>query len=387
MITYGWGQEAADRTKFNSAPDFGEFCINYSGASGSEYNVIKPQLPLEMQNCLADETTYPETGTRVITTAFRSINNQVLIAPRVYTFGTNYQSFQYPAPGAYLGGSYGFGKSEHHLNTGGINDVLWIALESNYDISKCVNSFAFSRDGYVSGNYSFGNNSVSYSNVGDILQMPLIPHGIPNHLTRLGQWTDQRTLPMGQSPIPSAVGKSYVQGGLQMPNSLTGNWIQIMSFARDNEQSLNYTGSTTSQNQMVCYEIELISLILPNIPLDNTVGGLIAFYPYLYVELSNKTAPSGGTKGVLYSNNPHANRALFRVAIDDTPTPIISKFIKVDGDGAVQTVKFKPNDNLYIRVFLQNGQLFETSQKDTPPPMNPDPFVQISAEFSIKRLV
>ena len=294
MISYGWGQSAADRTKFNSAPDFGEFIINYSGSSGFEYTTLKPQLPLEMQNCLADETTYPETGTRVITSAFRRINNQVLIAPRVHTFGTNYQSFQYPAPGAYLGGSYGFGESEHHLNIGGVNDVLWIALESNYDISLCVNSFAFSRDGYVSGNYSFGNSSGNYSDVGNISIMPLIPHGIPDVDKRLGQWTDQRTLPMGQSLIPSS--QPYIQGGLQMPNSLTGNWIQIMSFLRDNEKSLNYTGSTVSQNQMVCYEIELISLILPNLPLDNTIGGLIAFYPYLYVELSNKTAPSGWNK-------------------------------------------------------------------------------------------
>ena len=388
MLTYGSGQPSTERTLFNSAPDIGKFKINYSGASGSEYSVTIPQYPLEIQNCLGDETTYPETGTRVITQAFRSINNQVLIPPSTTRFGvgTTYQSFQYPAPGAYLGGHYGFTQTEHHLNNGGQNDVLWIALESNYDISKCVNEFAFSRDGYVSGKYSFGSTSGLYSDVGDVLTMPLIPPGVPDAATGLGQWTDQRTLPMGQSPVPTT-GALYIQGGLQMPNSLTGNWIQILSFSRDNEKALNYTGSTTSQNQMVCYEIELISLILPNLPLDNTIGGLIAFYPYLYVELSNKTAPSGGTKGVLYSNNPHANRALFRVAIDDTPTPIISKFIKVDGDGAVQTVKFKPNDNLYIRVFLQNGQLFETKQRDTPPPMVPDPFVQISAEFSIKRLV
>ena len=137
---------------------------------------------------------------------------------------------------------------------------------------------------------------------------------------------------------------------------------------------------------MVCYEIELISLILPNKPLDNNIGGLIAFYPYLYVELSNVSAPSSGIKGIIYSNNPNANRALFRVGIDDTPTPAISAFIKVDGNGAVQTVKFKPNDNLYFRVYLQNGELFQTQTKDTIPPLEPDVFVQISAEFSIKRL-
>ena len=77
---------------------------------------------------------------------------------------------------------------------------------------------------------------------------------------------------------------------------------------------------------------------------------------------------------------------MFRVGIDDTPTPAISAFIKVDGNGAVQTVKFKPNDNLYFRVYLQNGELFQTQTKDTIPPLEPDVFVQISAEFSIKRL-
>ena len=389
MVTYGWGQDSSTRTSFNSAPDIGTFSINYSNVPGEEYVAITSQLPLSIQNCLADATTFPETGTRVITNAFRSINNQVLIAGKVTTYTlpvVNYQSNQYPAPGAYLGGYHGFGDiSEHHLNINGKNNFLWVALESSYDIEVCKKSFAFSKDGYVSGDYSFGRNTTLYNQVGNYLLVPLIPQGIPDVSKRLGQWTDQRILPMGQTPIPSTL--KYVQGGLQMPNSLTGNWIQIMTFNRDNEQPLNYTGSTVSQNQMVCYEIELISLILPNLPLDNEIGGLIAFYPYLYVELSNKTAPSGGSKGVMYSNNPNANRALFRVAIDDTPTPVISKFIKVDGDGAVQTVKFKPNDNLYIRVFLQNGALFETQQRDTPSPMQPDPFVQISAEFSIKRLV
>ena len=36
----------------------------------------------------------------------------------------------------------------------------------------------------------------------------------------------------------------------------------------------------------------------------------------------------------------------------DISNPIISTFIKLDSDGMVQTVKFKPNDNLYFRVFL-----------------------------------
>ena len=79
-----------------------------------------------------------------------------------------------------------------------------------------------------------------------------------------------------------------------------------------------------------------LSLILPNLPLDNNIGGLIAFYPYVYVELSNVSDPNAGIKGVLYSNNPNAQRALFRVGITDTPTPLISSFIKVAGNRSVQ---------------------------------------------------
>ena len=160
--------------------------------------------------------------------------------------------------------------------------------------------------------------------------------------------------------------------------------LEILEYSSDNLHPLNFTG--TRQNQMVCYEIKLISITMPNVPLDNEIGGLVAFYPYFYIELSNVNSPMRGNKGVLYSNNPHANRALFRVDIRDTNTPLRSKFIKLRG-GGTQTVKFRPNDDLYFRVFLNDGKLFETVTKDTSPPLPPDFFVQISAQFQIQRMV
>jgi len=389
MVSYGWGLPDSERTLYNSSPELGVFLPNYAGVLGNEYLIRTSDIPRKLQDCLDEESTYPETGTRKILHSMRSINNQILITPSVTSWGAfnTYQTLQYAAPGAYLGGISG-------INTGGQfgrfhntvqNSVLWIALENGFNLSLFQNRFAFSRDGYVNGNYTFAlrTPNTAQADLGAIATAPLIPQGIPSQPLGTMQWSDARDAPMGQNnPLPTG----FIQGGLQLSNSITGNWIQLLTFDRDNDQPLNYTGSTVSQNQTVCYEVELISLILPNLPLDNTIGGLIAFYPYLYVELSNRTAPSAGTKGILYSNNPNANRALFRVAIDDTPTPVISKFIKVDGDGAVQTIKFKPNDNLYLRVFLQNGTLFKTQENDTTPPSPPDPFVQISAEFSIKRL-
>ena len=403
MVTYGWGMDDSEKTLYNSSPDVGVFLPNYSGVLGNQFLLETSDIPRKLQDCLDEESTYPETGTRKILHSMRSINNQVLIRPSVTNWtstpvenappnpgpiANSFQTLQYAAPGAYLGGNTAFDLSGIPRPFGEAkNSVLWIAIENGFDLSRFQGNYAFSRDGFVNGNYTFAGTppGLTQANLGNISTAPLIPRGIPSLVQGTMQWSDARDAPMGPLPAPSPAG-GFIQGALQLSNSITGNWIQLLTFDRDNDQPLNYTGSTVSQNQTVCYEVELISLILPNLPLDNTIGGLIAFYPYLYVELSNRTAPSAGTKGILYSNNPNANRALFRVAIDDTPTPVISKFIKVDGDGAVQTIKFKPNDNLYLRVYLQNGTLFKTQENDTSPPSPPDPFVQISAEFSIKRL-
>lgn len=193
--------------------------------------------------------------------------------------------------------------------------------------------------------------------------------------------TDLGKNDIGESIFVTNIDKCFSNTGY-----LTNQVIEILPYLGDNEFPLNYTGSTVSQNQLVCYQIKLISLILPNIPLKNTIGGIIAFYPYIYVEFSNKIDPNGGNKGIIYSNNPNATRALFKVSIQDTNNPNRTSFIKLKGD-SVQTIKFKPNDYLYFRVFLDNGILFETSRPDNSPPLPPDFFVQISAEFEIKRLV
>ena len=166
----------------------------------------------------------------------------------------------------------------------------------------------------------------------------------------------------------------------------TNSYIEILSFSYDNFNPFTYTGSLVSQQDMVCYEVELINLILPNEVLAVGEGGRIAFYPYVYVQISNVSASCGGLKNIIYSNNPNSVNAIFRVPIDDVINPIISTFIKVDGDGMVQTIKFKPNDNLYFSVFLSNGELYKTVLPEYYSPSLPNPASQISASFSIRRL-
>jgi hypothetical protein len=169
------------------------------------------------------------------------------------------------------------------------------------------------------------------------------------------------------------------------PIVLNGDHVtyEILQFTRDNAVPFTYIGSLVSHQQMVCYEIELVNLVLPNKILKS--GGRVAFYPYVYVELQNLSSSSSGTRNVIYSNNPNSVRMLFRAAIDDIPNPITTPFVKIDGCGMVQTVKFKPNDNFKFGVYLPNGEPLETIYKDEFSPSPPNPLLQVSALFSIKR--
>ncbi len=162
--------------------------------------------------------------------------------------------------------------------------------------------------------------------------------------------------------------------------------IELLQFTADSFRPFRYSGSIVSQQELVCYEIELLNLVLPNLTLAVQGGGRTAFKQYLYVELSNVSAAGGTTPYSIYSNNPSSTRMVFRAAIDDVPNPLISGFIKIDGDGMVQTLKFKPNDNLRMSVRMQDGEPYRVTRPDRPPPFEPDPSVQISALFSIRRL-
>lgn len=159
--------------------------------------------------------------------------------------------------------------------------------------------------------------------------------------------------------------------------------VEVEFFSYDQYNPLTYMGSIVSQQQQVCYEIELLSLILPNVELNAALGGRSVYYPYFWVKFGNR---SNDTKNIIISNNPHAGNALFKAAIDDISEPDRTKFIKIDGDGSRQTIKFRPNEDLTFAVYLPNGELFQTTQPEFFSPSLPNPYIQISAMFGLKRI-
>jgi hypothetical protein len=162
-----------------------------------------------------------------------------------------------------------------------------------------------------------------------------------------------------------------------------GSAINIVNYIYDNFSPLNYNGSIVSQNETVCYEVSLISLTLPNIPL--MTGSRLVFYPFIYVEFGNLSSPSGASNDIIYSNNPESGKALFICTITDTAQPLTSKFMKLSSN-MVQTVKFKPNDSLRFSVYLPDGELFQTVDTDYLSPYQPNQLLQIGAVFGIRRI-
>lgn len=161
------------------------------------------------------------------------------------------------------------------------------------------------------------------------------------------------------------------------------NW-EIQKCDYEGVNDLIYYGSKTSQDQSVSYNITLLSLILPNTSLLTGLGGKVSSHPFLYVQFTNIS--SQGNKQVISSNNPNSNNVLFKVPVRDISKPEMTNFIKLDGAGITQTIKFKPNDDLKIKIFFGDGELFTTSSADYAPPLKPNPLVQISAIFNIQRI-
>lgn len=237
---------------------------------------------------------------------------------------------------------------------------------------------------YYTGKYIYNtsNSSTSPINGGGIYGLYYIKASFYN------PDTDKVELLINPTSIPeftcnySNVSSNYTENPDVDPLK-SGDVINIVNYIKDNYAPLNYNGSVVSQSEAVCYEVSLISLILPNIILRS--GARIAFYPFVYVEFTNTSSPSGASNSIIYSNSPNSNRALFIAPISDTNQPINSSFVKIYSNMA-QTIKFKPNDSLKFSVYLPDGRLFETVEQDLLSPYPPNTGIQINAVFGIRRI-
>ena len=161
--------------------------------------------------------------------------------------------------------------------------------------------------------------------------------------------------------------------------------IEILPFSYDNFNPLTYTGTLVQQPS--CYEFELVNLILPNQILSVGNGSKIAFYPFVYVEITNVSSSSSHLINTIYSNNPNATKMVFRVPIYDVQDPATTPFVRLVASNMIQTIKFKPDDNLLFSVRLPNGDIYNTIIPENYSPSSPNQKIQISVLFRFKRVI
>ena len=173
--------------------------------------------------------------------------------------------------------------------------------------------------------------------------------------------------------------------GFNTPMNTQRFWVQTYEF----DSAANFSpaaGAAASQQQEVCYKVELISLILPNVPICGSLGGLPVEYPYFYVGLKGVGTSGGSQWYIIQSNNPNSVDCQFVCDVDDTSDPLASCFLKIDSNGMTPTIKFNKFANLELLVKTPDGTIFQTCEPDTLPPSAPNPLANLSATFALTRV-
>lgn len=285
-----------------------------------------------------------------------------------------------------------------------IKDSRWITSYNTITNLLCVNTSSVT-GGPVNGwlathNYSLRKdmpNSVMTVGAGSTITNvilvggPTVDGSFVNEFIRIKAATygNHLTSPENESRRVTSYSGSTMTATVYPPFSSTpptGNDVEVLLFSYDNLSPFVYTGSTVAHQEMVCYEIELLNLVLPNQTLAVGEGSRIAFYPYVYVSIANVSGAGAGINNIMYSNNPNATKMAFRAAVSDISNQLSSSFIKLDGSKMTQTIKFKPNDTLSFSVTLPNGQIYDTVIPERYSPDEPNALIQISAMFSLHRV-
>lgn len=167
-----------------------------------------------------------------------------------------------------------------------------------------------------------------------------------------------------------------------------GERLSVLKLTKDSHSEiLKNPDRWECNNSNLVYNISLVNISLPNIPLKSGKGGYITEYPYIYVKLyNNETNKLGGgvqSSGSLHSNNPDINNNTFRVIIDNTVDDRITKFVLLRSGDMIQSKQIHMNKSLEFGVFLPDGSVFETIYEDDSPPRIAKPDLQISALFEL----
>jgi hypothetical protein len=108
-------------------------------------------------------------------------------------------------------------------------------------------------------------------------------------------------------------------------------------------------------NQPVCYEVRILSISMPNLPVCG-FDVLLSHFPYVLVTFTNFTSGSGENTGLIISNNQNAAPATFVCPIANIQNPDLVRYVVVNSYQRM-VFKFSPTDSIRFKITLPNGEL------------------------------
>lgn len=149
-------------------------------------------------------------------------------------------------------------------------------------------------------------------------------------------------------------------------------WFEVLSDTFDSCTDLNRYISFVPNK---CYTISLEHIIVPNKLLSTYIGNQVSFYPYIYVKVSNIGKPIYN----FTTNNPAATTFTFKLPVSQfTKDPSALPFIRLSSGMQIKNM-FDPTKPFRLTVYLPNGEVYQTLEKDTNAPDYPNPLLQVSA--------
>lgn len=115
-----------------------------------------------------------------------------------------------------------------------------------------------------------------------------------------------------------------------------------------------------SLQEKTCYNVRLLSISLPNLPVCG-FNVLLSSFPYLIVTLCN--GPTLSLEDSIITNNPNAFSSNFIVPIANIKNPLIVRFVSIRSPINSTIFKLFLRDSIFFSVRIPNGELlrFKTS--------------------------
>lgn len=211
--------------------------------------------------------------------------------------------------------------------------------------------------------------------IGKFVRITQINSPLYNTVVRIKEYNKSTNIATVTPSFPPPASISPTTYPIEVPTT-----YEVLFFSYDNQYFINMVSNCRLERGL--YEIELRSIILPNMTVLTGYGGRLVSYPYIYVEFGNLY---GSVNNILISNNPHSQKAIFKVPIYDIQSKSNSNFLKIDRTNMPQLIHFNPYDDYQFRVIMPNGELF-IIKPDTMSPLPPNPDLQISVTFKVTKI-